>query len=120
MKYVVDIDGTICEHVEQGAAIKGMFGTGKVYHDRIEKINKLYDEGHTIIYHTARGAGPFSNPEGKFDGDSIQYCYKRWYNYTEQQLLDWGCGYTELIMGKYSGDVYIDDKAIFSDDFFSS
>ena len=24
--------------------------------DRIEKINKLYDEGHTIIYMTARGA----------------------------------------------------------------
>ncbi len=25
------------------------------YEDRIEKINKLYDEGHTIIYLTARG-----------------------------------------------------------------
>ena len=51
---------------------------------------------------------------------TIQYAYKRWYNYTEQQMLDCGCRYTELIMGKYSGDVYIDDKAIFSDDFFSS
>ena len=49
MKYVVDIDGTICEHVEQGAARKGAFGTGKVYYDRIEKINQLFDEGHTII-----------------------------------------------------------------------
>ena len=40
------------------------------------------------------------------------------YTYTEQQLLDWGCKYHELIMGKYSGDVYVDDKAINSDVFF--
>jgi 3-deoxy-manno-octulosonate cytidylyltransferase (CMP-KDO synthetase) len=79
---------------------------------------KLYDEGHKIVYHTARGGGPYHNPEERFDGDTIQACYKRWYTYTEQQLLDWGCKYHELIMGKYSGDVYIDDKAINSDVFF--
>jgi hypothetical protein len=118
MKYVVDIDGTICEHVHRDAANRGRFGTGEIYYDRIEKINKLYDEGHIIIYHTARGHGPVTNPEGRFDGDTIQQCYKDWFTYTEQQLLDWGCRYTELIMGKYSGDVYIDDKAINSDVFF--
>ena len=115
MKYIVDIDGTICEHIPGPN-----FGTGDVYYERIYKLNKLFDEGIIIVYHTARGCGPTQNPEGRFDGDTIQYAYKRWYNYTEQQLLDWGCRYTELIMGKYSGDVYIDDKAIFSDDFFSS
>ena len=36
MRYVVDIDGTICEHFNGPN-----FGSGKVYYDRIEKINKL-------------------------------------------------------------------------------
>ena len=118
MKYVVDIDGTICEHINQGSSTKQLFGTGEVYYDRIAKINQLFDEGHKIVYHTARGGGRYHNPEEMFDGDTIQACYKRWFTYTEQQLLDWGCKYTELVMGKYSGAVYIDDKAINSDVFF--
>jgi histidinol phosphatase-like enzyme len=38
-KYAIDIDGTICK--EEGKVIGR-----KPYKDRIEKINKLYDEGH--------------------------------------------------------------------------
>lgn len=105
MKYVVDIDGTICEHVNNPG-----FGTGDVYYDRIRKLNKLFDDGNEIVYYTARGMGEF--------GGSTCNSYKMWYNYTINQLNEWGCKYTHIIMGKYSGDIYIDDKGINSDDFF--
>ena len=48
MKYVFDIDGTICK--EEGDVI-----SRKPYIERINKINNLYDEGHEIVYMTARG-----------------------------------------------------------------
>ena len=48
MKFVIDIDNTICR--EKGPVINR-----KPFEDRIKQINKLYDEGHEIIYHTARG-----------------------------------------------------------------
>ena len=48
MKYVIDIDGTICKEVGE------VIGR-EPYLDRIAKINKLYDEGHTIVFYTARG-----------------------------------------------------------------
>ena len=37
---------------------------------------------------------------------------------TESQLNSWGCKYHELIMGKPSGDVYIDDKGISDHGYF--
>ena len=48
MKYVIDIDGTICEEVGE------VIGR-KPFTDRIAKINKLYDLGHTIVFYTPRG-----------------------------------------------------------------
>ena len=44
MKYVIDIDGTICEEVGE------VIGR-KPFKDRITQINKLYDEGHTIVFY---------------------------------------------------------------------
>lgn len=107
MKYIIDIDGTICEHVNNPG-----FGTGEVYYDRIEKLNQLFDSGNEIVYYTARGMGEF--------GGSIHNAHKKWYNYTMNQLNEWGCKYTHVILGKYSGDIYIDDKGVNSDDFFGS
>ena len=49
MRYIVDIDGTICEHIDGPN-----FGSGEVYYDRIDMLNNLYDNGHEIIYMTAR------------------------------------------------------------------
>tara|TARA_B100000686_G_C16790560_1_gene978399 strand:+ start:2102 stop:2404 length:303 start_codon:yes stop_codon:yes gene_type:complete len=98
MKYVIDIDGTICKEV------------GKVigrppYKDRIEKINKLYDEGHTIVYLTARG---LKSGRGELHYRPI----------TEQQLEEWGCKYHELAFKTHDADLFIDDKAINDKDFF--
>ena len=44
MKYVIDIDGTICDRSECGD-----YDTSIPKLDRIAKINKLYDEGNQII-----------------------------------------------------------------------
>ena len=106
MTYVFDIDGTIC------SVTKGDYGFAVPYLKRIEKINKLYDEGHTIIFQTARGMGRSDNNTG--------YANRAFYNFTRKQLLDWGVKFHDLFLGKPAGDVYIDDKGIKDEDFFGN
>ena len=53
--------------------------------DRIEKINKLYDEGHTIIYYTARG---LKSGRGEQHYRPI----------TEQQLKEWGVSIKSCVL----------------------
>ena len=48
--YAFDIDGTICTNTY------GDYELAKPYKDRIDSINKLYDEGNTIKMFTARGS----------------------------------------------------------------
>jgi len=97
MIYMVDIDGTICNTENSN------YKLSKPLLERIEKINKLYDEGHTIKYMTARGA------VSKID----------WKEFTEQQLKEWGCKYHELDVGnKPHYHKWIDDKAINAEEFF--
>ena len=81
------------------------------YISRIAKINKLYDDGNTIIYYTARGM--FRN-----NGDKIK-CYEQFYNLTFQQLIKWECKFHELRLGKQLYHYWIDDKAINSEVFFN-
>ena len=64
-------------------------------HDNILQINNLFDEGHTIIYWTSRGAKTHIN----------------WQELTAQQLQEWGCKYHELRLDKPYYDVLFDDKA---------
>lgn len=89
MIYIVDIDGTICK------SINSDYPNSTPYQDRIQKINKLYDEGNTIIYWTARGATSGID----------------WTDLTKQQLDKWGCKYHEVRMQKPHYDIWIDDKA---------
>lgn len=96
MKYIVDIDGTICNNTG------GDYKLAVPYKERIEKINDLYDSGHHIVYWTARG------------GNSG----KDWAGLTKKQLSAWGCKYDELHMGKPVYDLWIDDKAINSGEYF--
>ena len=53
--YVFDIDETIC-HTEGSDYDNSVPKT-----DRIEKVNNLYEDGHTIFMLTARGMGRFNN-----------------------------------------------------------
>lgn len=88
--YRVDIDETICMYpldreYDQAAPIE----------ENIAKINKLYDEGHTIIMWTARGATTGIN----------------WWYLTTKQLKSWGVKYHELKLDKPQFDYIVDDKA---------
>ena len=56
MRYVVDIDGTICV---PGKTEEERYTGATPIKRRIDVVNKLYDEGNTIIYLTARGLGRF-------------------------------------------------------------
>jgi hypothetical protein len=95
MNIYVDIDETIC-------ISNGDYENAKPMYDRIAKINKLYDEGNTITYWTARGS----------------VTQKNWFEVTFKQLEDWGCKYNEIRMGKPAYDLFIDDKVINSQEFF--
>jgi hypothetical protein len=95
-KYIVDIDGTICSHEKD-------YRDALPFRERIDKINKLYDEGNYIVYDTARGTVTGID----------------WKEVTENQFKEWGVKYHELIISrKPFGDVYIDDRAINATDFF--
>ena len=107
MRYVVDIDGTICDPGDTDAT---RYTDATPIRSRIDKIIKLYDEGHYIVYLTARGMGRFNN--------SRMHAHREFYEFTKNQLNAWRCKYHELHLGKPSGDHYIDDKGIHSDEFF--
>jgi hypothetical protein len=95
----VDIDDTICYYETKGDK---NYENAKPYKERIEKINKLYNENNTIVYWTARGTLTNIN----------------WFKITYDQLKEWGCLFDELRMGKPAYDLFIDDKNINSEDYF--
>lgn len=94
MIYIVDIDQTIC--ITPLVDGKHQYDLSIPLYHRIAIINKLYDEGHTIKYWTARGSGSGID----------------WTELTNQQLNEWGCKFHEVRLGKPSYDVWIDDKAV--------
>ena len=94
MIYCIDIDETLCYSREDDYA----HSTPQTI--AIERVNKLYDDGHTIKLFTGRGG-----PDG-YD----------WRKFTERQLQMWGVKYHELITGKPHADVFIDDKALNTND----
>jgi len=93
----VDIDETICKTQSDRD-----YSNSLPLHDRIERINKLYDEGNTIVYWTARGT------ETGLD----------WKEVTENQFKEWGVKYHELKFGKPFYDLFIDDRNINSEEYF--
>jgi len=90
MNIYVDIDDTICY-----TSVDKDYSKSISIEENINKINKLYDEGHMITYWTARGTVT------KID----------WYDVTKNQLDRWGCKYHNLIVGeKPAYDLLICDK----------
>ena len=102
MKIFVDIDDTICYYENIDKTKKMDYSQAKPYMGRINKINKLFDDGHKIVYWTARGT----------------VTQKLWFNITYEQLKSWGCKFHELRMGKPAYDLFIDDKNINSEEYF--
>ena len=105
MRYVIDIDGTICTQVD------GDYTAAQPLTERINLINKLYDEGHTIIFQTARGMGRYNNDAKK--------AIEKFYDFTEKQLASWNVQYHKLVLGKAAGDFYVDDKSLPIEQFFN-
>ena len=93
----VDIDETICTKTDDLNYINA-----KPISERIEKINKLYEDGNTIIYWTARGTTTGID----------------WTDLTADQLQSWGAKHHDLMLGKPHYDLFIDDKNINSETFF--
>jgi capsule biosynthesis phosphatase len=104
MKYVIDLDGTLCTIEKSG------YTFASPIESRINKVNKLFDEGNEIIIFTARGMNTFKGNKQKV--------YEQYYDFTVEQLKKWQVKYTSLILGKPSADFYIDDKGIHPDEFF--
>jgi hypothetical protein len=97
MIYCFDIDGTICT-----LRTKSDYENAVPFPEMIEQINKLYNEGHTIKFFTARGC---------VSGTDHTVL-------TTKQLADWDIRYHELIMNnKPHYDLLVDDKAINVEDF---
>ncbi len=102
--YVFDLDGTLCTNTD------GNYSEAKPIIERIDLVNQLFKSGNRIVIYTARGMGRFSN-----NGELASLSFKL---LTEEQLNSWGVRFHDLFLGKPSGDMYIDDKAISDLDFF--
>ena len=90
MKIYVDIDETICFYKGERNYQEAL-----PIFCNIDKINKLYEEGHKITYYTARGTVTGID----------------WHDVTIQQLNKWGCKYHNLNIGnKPDYDLLICDK----------
>jgi len=91
----IDIDETIAQPSETRD-----YSESTPMESNIVKANKLYDEGHTIVYWTARGTTTGID----------------WTDVTRSQLDSWGVKYHDLKLGKPQYDLFIDDKALNTND----
>tara|TARA_B100001564_G_C20497467_1_gene604600 strand:- start:254 stop:568 length:315 start_codon:yes stop_codon:yes gene_type:complete len=95
--YCFDLDNTLCK--TEG----NYYEDAKPIQSRIDKVNKLYDDGYTIIIDTARGC----------------VSGKNWWYFTVEQLKGWGVKFHTLRTGvKFGADVFVDDKAFSDRNFF--
>lgn len=83
--YAVDIDGILCEVCHDIA-----IGDHIPILGNINTINRLYDQGHTIIVHTSRRENLRTE--------------------TEQWLHTNNVKFQALVMNKLKADYYIDDR----------
>lgn len=92
MKYCFDLDETICLTPSDR-----QYRNAIPYVPVIDRINRLYDDGHEITIFTARGSS-----------SGIDYT-----DLNREQLSRWGVKYHKLIdKGKPSYDLFVDDRAI--------
>ena len=93
--YCFDLDGTLC-HTPEVDGIR-RYEQAEPIPARIAHVNELADAGHTIVVDTSRGWSTG----------------KDWYQFTRDQLDEWGLKYHLLMVGRKPGAaVYVDDKGI--------
>ena len=90
-----DLDNVICK------TKKNNYKQSRSKKNIVKFINNLYDRGFYIKIFTARFMGRYND---------IKIAKLKGYVLTQNQLKKWNLKYNELIMGKPSFDIYIDDK----------
>lgn len=105
MKIFVDIDETICTTPPGDPPD---YSQAVPLPNNIEKINSCYQKEHEITYWTARGSSC------REDEEMQAFLY----DLTVDQLREWNCLYSELLLTKMNYDVIIDDKSFNSVDQF--
>lgn len=90
MRYAFDIDNTLVS--TNGSD----YENSKPIQHRIDSVNRLHAEGHTIILFTARGSASG----------------KDYSEFTKAQMERFGVKFHVLITGKPDADFFIDDKAM--------
>lgn len=96
MKYFIDLDNTLC------LTENSNYDNSKPILERIRYVNELKKQGNNITIWTARGS------TSGIDHKEL----------IVKQLDEWGVQYDNLLMGKPSYDVYIDDKSFNVDSFW--
>jgi len=91
MLIYIDIDETICTKTDDGD-----YSLAQPIVENIKKANRLYDNGNTVIYWTARGSVTGID----------------WREVTEKQFEKWKVKYHELRFGKPPYDLMICDKTM--------
>jgi len=94
-----DIDNVLC------TTKNSKYRNSKPKIQVVRKINKLYSDGHKIIFFTSRFMGRTNNNTKK--------AYSMGFELTTNQLKKWKVKYHKLIMGKPSYDLIIDDLSIY-------
>lgn len=93
-----DIDNTLCK-------TKGIdYKKSRPFKKKIDFINSLKKKGFYIKIFTARFMGR--------NNDNQRLAKKAGFNFTKKQLRKWGLVYDELIFGKPTFDILIDDKSL--------
>ena len=87
MRFLIDIDGTV---LTQHAP--GDYDKCEPLPGALEFVNGLYDQGHQVVFYTARNF--------------------KYMQLTHEQLRRFGFKYHHLDMGKPHGDIIIDDRAV--------
>lgn len=99
MVYCFDLDNTLCQADCFAGAHRYMDAVPFV--ERIDVVNRLYDQGHIILIDTCRGSGSGVN----------------WFQDTLKQLVGWGLRFHAL---RTAADCYVNDKATKAQEFFNS
>ena len=92
-----DLDNTLCR------TVKNYYHRSKPIKKNINLVTDLFSQGYYIKIFTARFMGRSNENQLK--------AKKKGLKLTKQQLKNWNVHYHELIMGKPSYDLIIDDKA---------
>jgi hypothetical protein len=95
--YCFDIDNVICR------TLKSDYKNSRPLKRNIKFINNLYSRGFYIKIFTSRFMGR--------NNENVIKAKKQGYQFTLKQLKKWGVKYNEVIFGKPSYDIFVDDKA---------